>query len=161
MGLAVLIVSVIVLAELDVWVVQRWRAGDRVVAPTPPTTSPPSMTAGEVEQALTTRLLAGQLDPGRYRDCLAAVAATVDRLLPADETRVVTDLTDESYGLVARLAGVLPRVPEATLCAAVNLTRFGAGVDDLTRLLGLSKPDALCIVTSTSGGSLAGRNEYE
>lgn len=101
------------------------------------------------ERALTARLLAGVLDGASYRDRMAEVASTVDGTGSGRDALRVLSLDMSSLELLGHLGPSLPELEPATLCAAVNLARYGAGVDDLVRLLGLSYPQAVRISAAT------------
>lgn len=103
------------------------------------------------ERYLTARLLAGTVDPADYRSVMARIASVVDDRQPADEVRRATRL---GYGFLAvarSLSRVLPELSLETVTVAVNLARFGATVEDLTRLTGVTAAQALRITVATPG----------
>jgi hypothetical protein len=92
------------------------------------------------ERRLTARLLAKKIDQRDYQAGMAAVTATADGLLIDGE---LWHAMMVGRALRQRLRAVLPGVSWPTLRAAVNLVRYGATVDDLIRLLGLTMPQGL------------------
>lgn len=157
MSLAVLIVCVIAAAIYDVWDVRRRRGRhavrDHLAVTHParpgPTRAPMPSGPDDVERAITSRLLAGRLDPELYRDCMAAIAATVDATAVCVESPVPTLDQDA----VDRLVTALPELPSTTVRAAADLAQLGAGVEELVRLLDITPPQALRIVVATTGAT--------
>jgi len=134
-GLAILAAWLVVIATYDVWEVRRQRRRATTGAATRQPTDP-----GYVERLVTARLLSGQLDPGLYRDCVAAIASTVDRV---DHSWTIGTTDDDA---VDRLSAALPDVSPDTVRAALELAQLRAGVEDLVRLLHLTTPQALRII---------------
>ncbi|HEX3588379.1 MAG TPA: hypothetical protein VHV74_02025 [Pseudonocardiaceae bacterium] len=152
MGFAILVVWLAFTAMYDVWEVRRQRRRRAVRARSAPPPeqaipSPPPAEPGYVELMVTARLLSGQLDPALYRDCMAAIASTVDRVEDGrPEPPVAAD-----HDAVDRLSATLPELSPDTVRAAVDLAQLGAGVEDLVRLLELTAPQALRIIVLTTG----------
>jgi hypothetical protein len=108
-----------------------------------------AVTYDDAERALTTRLLAGELDPATYRGGMAALAATEQRVSGVHPLRM--DAADRNT--LEQLDTTMPGLPQATLFAAVALAHCAATVEDLTRLLGLTTAQALRVVTTTAGNA--------
>jgi hypothetical protein len=104
---------------------------------------------GHVERLLTSRVLAGNVDPAEYRSRLAALAE--EDYARRIEIRCALTLDHRARALLEPLRVALPEVPPATLSAAINLAGYGASVEDLVRLLGLTRAQAFRITVVTPG----------
>lgn len=79
MAYVILLVCVLAVVGLEILDTARRRARRSGVRQADTTPVEIIATPDDVERALTAKLLAGELDPELYRDCMAAIASTVDR----------------------------------------------------------------------------------
>ncbi|HVV19890.1 MAG TPA: hypothetical protein VHF06_10675 [Pseudonocardiaceae bacterium] len=101
-----------------------------------------------IERYLVARRLAGSMRQAEYTFRMARIAAVAD--LSADgESAWATAACRGERRLLRQLGDVLPALPTATLVGSVNLARYGARVDDLVRLMGITRAQAVWITTMT------------
>jgi len=100
----------------------------------------------DAERTMTAYLLAGLLTRPDYRDTVAALASTDERLTGSNPLEAIMPSPES----LERLSAALPAVRRTTLSTAVALARHGATVDSLTRLLGVSDAEAIQIVTTAA-----------
>jgi hypothetical protein len=100
----------------------------------------------DAERELTSWLAAGLLSPGDYRETIAALAATDQRVTGVNPLALLR-LGREALD---RLKAAMPSVPRSTLFAAIALAQDGATVESLMRLLGLTNAQAVKVIMTTA-----------
>ena len=100
----------------------------------------------DAERTMTAYLLAGLLSNTDYRDTVAALASTDQRLTGSNPIDAIMPSPES----LDRLSAALPAVRRTTLSAAVALAQHGGTVDSLTRLLGVTDAQAIQIVTTAA-----------
>lgn len=154
MVLVIVVVSITAMVMFDRFVTRRSeeRAARRRQKSVEPVITPVPrgpLAYDYAERALTIRLLTGVVGPADYRDAIAALAATDERVTGVNPLRQIT-LDQQSLD---QLGIAMPSVPRSTLLAAVALARNGATVESLTRLLGLTEAQSLRIIITAVGNS--------
>jgi hypothetical protein len=128
----------------------RRRRGRNVHGITLPATAVPEsatmISFDDAERTMTAYLLAGLLTRPDYRDTVAALASTDERLTGSNPLDAIMPSPES----LDRLSAALPAVRHTTLSAAVALARHGATADSLTRLLGVTDVQAIQIVTTAA-----------
>jgi len=100
----------------------------------------------DAERSMTAYLLAGLLSRADYRDTIAALASTDQRLTGSNPLDTIMPSAES----LDPLSTALPAIQRPTLSAAVALAQHGATVDSLTRLLGVTDAQAIQIVTTAA-----------
>jgi hypothetical protein len=100
----------------------------------------------DAERAMTSYLLSGALTRTDYRDTVAALAGTDERLTGSNPLDAIMPSAES----LDQLCAALPSVRRSTLSAAVALARHGATIDGLTRMLGLTDAQAIQIVATAA-----------
>ena len=144
MTLTVLVASLLALVGIESVCTWRDLHRDRTVKRAARAAAP-IVTHADAECAMTRQLLGGRLKPADYRDAMAALAATEEQVTGVDPLRLIA-MDDDSLEQLRQLAIAMPALPRATLAAAVALTRNGATVEHLIRLLGLTNAQSVRVI---------------
>jgi hypothetical protein len=154
--LAIVFVSVLALLAIENlvtrWSDRRRKELARMVVPATPAAQ--AVPRGELsyegaERALCRQLTAGQLDRADYRDAMAALAATDQRVSGANPLATMA-IGHQSRDQITRLRAAMPAMAPATIFAAVALAHDGATVENLMRLLGMTNAQALRVIITTA-----------